>query len=148
MDPKGYETKPWWPYVKNLQDQIAGGGSGGGGGDNIFVIPITKSDNWFTTYVKPDEIRGALTDGKELRLEFNLNILYQGDDVNVSIPISQFITTSGGPKLVGMITYQYAPNFANNNVEFLCANFYIEVARRVSIEVVSYKQTEIVTPVN
>lgn len=29
MDPKGYETKPWWPYVKNLQDQISGGGSGG-----------------------------------------------------------------------------------------------------------------------
>lgn len=27
----GYETKPWWPYVMNLQKQIDEGGGGGGG---------------------------------------------------------------------------------------------------------------------
>ena len=38
MDPKGYETKPWWPFVKNLQDQISGGGSGGGGVYEIDMV--------------------------------------------------------------------------------------------------------------
>lgn len=24
MDPKGYETKPWWPYLKNMYDEVGG----------------------------------------------------------------------------------------------------------------------------
>lgn len=55
MDPKGYETKPWWPYVQNLQEQIDAGGSGGGGGvatlrlnvdaqSGNLVCPATKAE--------------------------------------------------------------------------------------------------------
>ena len=30
-DAKGYEEKPWWPYVLDLQKKIEEGGGGGGG---------------------------------------------------------------------------------------------------------------------
>lgn len=44
MDPKGYETKPWWPFVKNLQDQISGGGSGGGVYELVMVMNANTGD--------------------------------------------------------------------------------------------------------
>lgn len=30
VDAKGYEEKPWWPYVLDLQEKIDAGGGGGG----------------------------------------------------------------------------------------------------------------------
>ena len=40
VDAKGYEEKPWWPYVLDLQQKIDA--SGGGGGD-ITIAKVTMS---------------------------------------------------------------------------------------------------------
>lgn len=39
VDAKGYEEKPWWPYVLDLQEKIDAGG--GGGSSDFSTVTVT-----------------------------------------------------------------------------------------------------------
>lgn len=43
VDAKGYEDKPWWPYVLDLQEKIDEGGGGGGGDSSTITIAQKQS---------------------------------------------------------------------------------------------------------
>ena len=44
VDAKGYEEKPWWPYVLDLQQKIDAGG-GGGGSSDFSTAQVTVVNN-------------------------------------------------------------------------------------------------------
>lgn len=68
-DPKGYELKPWWPYVKNLQDQISGGGSGGGGVYELVLVMDTSTGDTTCNATQEDIIAASKAAGVDLRVE-------------------------------------------------------------------------------
>lgn len=43
VDAKGYEEKPWWPYVLDLQEKIDAGG--GGGSSDFSTATVTLVNN-------------------------------------------------------------------------------------------------------
>jgi len=45
VDAKGYEEKPWWPYVLDLQEKIDEGGGGGGGDLTIAKVTLIGTNN-------------------------------------------------------------------------------------------------------
>lgn len=42
VDAKGYEEKPWWPYVLDLQEKIESGGGGGSSDFSTAEVTITS----------------------------------------------------------------------------------------------------------
>lgn len=66
MDPKGYETKPWWPYVKNLQDQISGGGSGGV--YELVMVMNTETGDTTCDATQADIIAASKAAGVDVRI--------------------------------------------------------------------------------
>lgn len=57
VDAKGYEEKPWWPYVLDLQEKID---AGGGGGSSIITIAQKQSVTTATEEPFPEAI-GSIT---------------------------------------------------------------------------------------
>lgn len=69
MDPKGYETKPWWPYVQNLQEQIDAGGSGGGGVYELVLVMDTSTGDTTCNATQADIIAATKAAGVDVRVE-------------------------------------------------------------------------------
>lgn len=45
VDAKGYEEKPWWPYVLDLQQKIDEGGGGGSVPSDFYKAEVTVTNN-------------------------------------------------------------------------------------------------------
>lgn len=68
MDSKGYETKPWWPYVKNLQDQIDAGGGSGGGVYELVMVMNTETGDTTCNATQADIIAATKAAGVDVRI--------------------------------------------------------------------------------
>lgn len=65
VDAKGYEEKPWWPYVLDLQQKIDAGGGGGGSSDfttATVTINVTYPEDYYTLVISAQPTRKELAD--------------------------------------------------------------------------------------
>lgn len=114
MNPKGYETKPWWPYVLDLQEKIDAGGGSGGGGDVVFVpftnekVNLGPAGGYVSTKTFA-EIKQILDSGKAVLARYP-------DATGVNPAIFAFVLmaivedgTPQGLRLEGKVTANYIP---------------------------------------
>ena len=97
VDAKGYEEKPWWPYVLSLQEKI----DAGGGGGMVEVLPETT----FTT----QEMSGVnYWEKEDLVIDSNkIEVTFDGTDYQMTAK------EAAGQKLYGDLTEEQMPDYTN-----------------------------------
>jgi len=113
VDAKGYEEKPWWPYVLDLQQKIDA--SGGGGGDFTIAKVVVKAGDGVTlpvsmpmaTVVHADSASGAPN-----TILARLYYIAKGQTVEFETPLYKGLyvcavesTPSSGPTITGAAEY-------------------------------------------
>lgn len=58
VDAKGYEEKPWWPYVLDLQEKIDAGGGGGGGDFSKATVTFSSTQTGMLQQSFPEIVEG------------------------------------------------------------------------------------------
>ena len=94
VDAKGYEEKPWWPYVLDLQEKIDTGGGGGGGSSDFSVAEVTLVNSASETLMAINA-----------PLAFEENALGEGAPP-ASFPVMNSSVESGGTLTLKVILYK------------------------------------------
>lgn len=86
VDAKGYEEKPWWPYVLDLQEKIDEGG--GGGSSDFSTVEVTITNNSM--------------------LDATASVPIRADESGMSFAAPSFEIASGSHATLNVILYQGA----------------------------------------